>query len=250
VPEAAEETRAAAAGAGVAQSEAAASTAALTAAEVATNLARQIGEVGMAPGDLAPGITAHRLSRGRNYSLAGCGNGGGMARGEVLLMPEAAIGVQAVPVPTAVTAEAGTTKTETARSGAAAVTEQPTAAAESASVGSKSSGARIARSTSQSVSAPGAAAVTAALAAAVKQANGLVPHVFEAPMKHPHGLEGFAVVILRVMSIGDRRRIVRATGGEVVGWNFAWNGIVKVPAIGANPARAQSDDSGQCQRQR
>ena len=69
-------------------------------------------------------------------------------------------------------------------------------------------------------------------------------------MELTDGLEGFVLVVLRVVSVGNRRRIVGAARREVVGWNLAGNRVVQMPAIRPNPARAHSDDGGQCQRER
>jgi hypothetical protein len=129
------------------------------------------------------------------------------------------------------------------------VTEQSVTAAEAADASLPTTVAEAA-TVSMSVTAAVSMPVTAVVTVAMEQTHCLVPQVHERTGEVGGSLEGFVVVILCIVPIGYRWRVVFAARREVVGRNLAGKSAVETPAIRHDPARAQSDEGGKCDRER
>src|SRR5208337_3163163 len=93
----------------------------------------------------------------------------------------------------------------------------------------------------------------ATIAGLMEQAYRLVPKVFETSVKLaraagdiPRGLGGLASVVFSVVAIGNRGRIVFATGRVIVSRNFTGNCVLQTPPIRPDRgSQSQSNHGGQ-----
>ncbi len=228
--------------------------AAAAATRSAAEPASEVAQVRMTAPDRAARIAAKRLDRGRHggmsgrLSLAGRRHGRGMTGSKMLLLTQPRTYGGDVTQPH----EPGTraaTRTETA----VTMMEQPPPGAKAAVVpaGSKAAAAvpKAAAAVPEATAAvPKAAIFTGAMsatmaqpapiAALMKQSYRLVPKVLETSVKLarvagdiPRGLGGLAGVVFGVVAIGNRRRIVFATGRVIVSRNLTGNCILQMPPI-------------------
>src|SRR5271157_5840917 len=214
--------------------------AAATATRSAAEPASEVAQVRMTASDRAARIAAKRLDRGRNgglsgrLSLAGRRQGRGMTGSKMLLLaqPRTYGGDFTQPH------EPGTraaTRTETA----VTMMEQRPPGAKAAVV---PAGSEAAAAVPEAAIFTGAMSTTMAqpapIAALMKQSYRLVPKVLETSVKLarvagdiPRGLGGLADIVFGVVAIGNRGRIVFATGRVIVSRNLTGNCIVQMPPV-------------------
>ena len=221
--------------------------AAAAATRSAAEPASEVAQVRMTAPDRAARIAAMRLDRGRHggmsgrLSLAGRRHGRGMTGSKMLLLTQPRTYRGDVTQPH----EPGTraaTRTETA----VTMMEQPPPDAEAAVVPTGSQAAAAVPEATAAV--PEAAIFTgpmsttmaqpAPIAAMVKQSYRLVPKIHETSADKPHGL---ASVVFGIVAIGNRGRIVFATGRVIVSRNLTGNCILQMPPI--RPDRSSQSPS-------
>src|SRR5271157_5793317 len=233
--------------------------AAAAASRSAAEPASEVAQVRMMAPDLAARIAANRLDQGRHGGLTGrlsfaCRrHGRGMAGSKMLLLsqPGTYAGDSTQPRDSGTRAA---TRTETV----VTMMKQspPGAKAAVVSTGSQAAGA-VPEATA---AVPEAATFTpamsttiaqpATIAGLMEQAYRLVPKVFETSVKlarvagHiPHCL---ASVVFGVVAIGNRGRIVFATGRVIVSGNFTGNCVLETPPIRPDRgSQSQSNHGGQ-----
>lgn len=216
--------------------------------EPAAHLAHEVAQMRMTARDRAAGSAARRLSRRGDDGLSsrlGLPRGPDsrrMAGSKVLLVPHA--GEQSLPETRPVAAQATTRSGKTV----VAVVEEPKPRAKTTGIPGSWSAATVSQAATilpaavVAIAMEQAAAFGAVSPEAIEQRTG-------APVKRAQGLLGVGVVVLRIVSVGDRRRHVRSAGRVVVSRNLAGNGVVQSPAIRPNRCRSYSQNGGHCKHE-